>query len=93
MKMAARVIWGSLSLLRVLWCLLPQTGYIHPDEFFQSPEVMAGNPPCTANKAGAAVIFGGEGHARGMNEQAESKPLWDENWKWGMGIFLSFWKT
>uniref|UniRef100_A0A8C6RH35 Mannosyltransferase n=1 Tax=Nannospalax galili TaxID=1026970 RepID=A0A8C6RH35_NANGA len=41
MKMAARVIWGSLSLLRVLWCLLPQTGYIHPDEFFQSPEVMA----------------------------------------------------
>ncbi|CAH6792246.1 GPI mannosyltransferase 4 isoform X1 [Phodopus roborovskii] len=39
--MAARVIWGSLSLLRVLWCLLPQTGYIHPDEFFQSPEVMA----------------------------------------------------
>nr|XP_042115096.1 nuclear cap-binding protein subunit 2 isoform X1 [Peromyscus maniculatus bairdii]XP_042115098.1 nuclear cap-binding protein subunit 2 isoform X1 [Peromyscus maniculatus bairdii] len=40
--MAARVIWGSLGLLRVLWCLLPQTGYIHPDEFFQSPEVMAG---------------------------------------------------
>uniref|UniRef100_A0A8C5L568 Mannosyltransferase n=1 Tax=Jaculus jaculus TaxID=51337 RepID=A0A8C5L568_JACJA len=41
MKMAARVLWGSLSLFRVLWCLLPQTGYIHPDEFFQSPEVMA----------------------------------------------------
>ncbi|XP_069328854.1 GPI mannosyltransferase 4 [Eulemur rufifrons] len=40
-KMAARVLWGSLSLLRVLWCLLPQTGYVHPDEFFQSPEVMA----------------------------------------------------
>ncbi|XP_052596428.1 GPI mannosyltransferase 4 isoform X1 [Peromyscus californicus insignis] len=39
--MAARVIWVSLGLLRVLWCLLPQTGYIHPDEFFQSPEVMA----------------------------------------------------
>ncbi|XP_057621420.1 GPI mannosyltransferase 4 [Chionomys nivalis] len=39
--MAARVIWGSLGLLRVMWCLLPQTGYIHPDEFFQSPEVMA----------------------------------------------------
>ncbi|KAH0504428.1 GPI mannosyltransferase 4 [Microtus ochrogaster] len=39
--MAARVIWGSLGLLRVVWCLLPQTGYIHPDEFFQSPEVMA----------------------------------------------------
>uniref|UniRef100_A0A338P6F8 Phosphatidylinositol glycan anchor biosynthesis, class Z n=1 Tax=Mus musculus TaxID=10090 RepID=A0A338P6F8_MOUSE len=41
MMVAAQVIWGSFSLLRVLWCLLPQTGYIHPDEFFQSPEVMA----------------------------------------------------
>ncbi|XP_045707028.1 LOW QUALITY PROTEIN: GPI mannosyltransferase 4 [Phyllostomus hastatus] len=41
LKMASRVLWGSLSLLRLLWCLLPQTGYVHPDEFFQSPEVMA----------------------------------------------------
>ncbi|XP_006884349.1 PREDICTED: GPI mannosyltransferase 4 [Elephantulus edwardii] len=39
--MAAQVLWGGLCLLRVLWCLLPQTGYVHPDEFFQSPEVMA----------------------------------------------------
>ncbi|XP_057595677.1 GPI mannosyltransferase 4 [Hippopotamus amphibius kiboko] len=39
--MAARALWGGLSLLRLLWCLLPQTGYVHPDEFFQSPEVMA----------------------------------------------------
>ncbi|XP_071070805.1 GPI mannosyltransferase 4 [Dasypus novemcinctus] len=39
--MMARLLWGSLSLLRVVWCLLPQTGYVHPDEFFQSPEVMA----------------------------------------------------
>ncbi|XP_030186170.1 GPI mannosyltransferase 4 [Lynx canadensis] len=39
--MALRALWGSLSLLRLLWCLLPQTGYVHPDEFFQSPEVMA----------------------------------------------------
>ncbi|ELW50943.1 GPI mannosyltransferase 4 [Tupaia chinensis] len=38
--MTAR-LWGGLGLLRVLWCLLPQTGYVHPDEFFQSPEVMA----------------------------------------------------
>nr|XP_013015745.1 GPI mannosyltransferase 4 isoform X1 [Cavia porcellus]XP_013015746.1 GPI mannosyltransferase 4 isoform X1 [Cavia porcellus]XP_013015747.1 GPI mannosyltransferase 4 isoform X1 [Cavia porcellus]XP_013015748.1 GPI mannosyltransferase 4 isoform X1 [Cavia porcellus] len=37
----ARTFWGGLSVLRVLWCLLPQTGYVHPDEFFQSPEVMA----------------------------------------------------
>ncbi|XP_006869503.1 PREDICTED: GPI mannosyltransferase 4 [Chrysochloris asiatica] len=41
LKMAARALWGSLGLLRVVWCLLPQTGYVHPDEFFQSPEVMA----------------------------------------------------
>uniref|UniRef100_F7BM57 Mannosyltransferase n=1 Tax=Ornithorhynchus anatinus TaxID=9258 RepID=F7BM57_ORNAN len=40
-KMAARALWGGLSLLRIAWCLLPQTGYLHPDEFFQSPEVMA----------------------------------------------------
>ncbi|XP_016041178.1 GPI mannosyltransferase 4 [Erinaceus europaeus] len=39
--MGARVLWGSLGLLRLGWCLLPQTGYVHPDEFFQSPEVMA----------------------------------------------------
>ncbi|XP_049631931.1 GPI mannosyltransferase 4 [Suncus etruscus] len=39
--MEMRTLWGGLSLLRVLWCLLPQTGYIHPDEFFQNPEVMA----------------------------------------------------
>ncbi|XP_054430929.1 GPI mannosyltransferase 4 [Pteronotus mesoamericanus] len=39
--MASRVLWGGLGLLRLLWCLLPQTGYVHPDEFFQSPEVMA----------------------------------------------------
>ncbi|XP_040858504.1 GPI mannosyltransferase 4 [Ochotona curzoniae] len=36
-----QVLWRSLGLFRVLWCLLPQTGYVHPDEFFQSPEVMA----------------------------------------------------
>ncbi|XP_072474827.1 GPI mannosyltransferase 4 [Notamacropus eugenii] len=38
---AAQVLWGSLGLLRIAWCLLPQAGYLHPDEFFQSPEVMA----------------------------------------------------
>ncbi|KAM9034876.1 GPI mannosyltransferase 4 [Sarcophilus harrisii] len=38
---AAQVLWGALALLRIAWCLLPQTGYLHPDEFFQSPEVMA----------------------------------------------------
>ncbi|XP_078062402.1 GPI alpha-1,2-mannosyltransferase 4-like [Mustelus asterias] len=38
-----RMVWLALGLFRVLWCLAPQTGYIHPDEFFQSPEVVAGD--------------------------------------------------
>lgn len=32
-----------LAFVRVFLTLLPQTGYIHPDEFFQSTEVLAGN--------------------------------------------------
>ncbi|XP_066477166.1 GPI mannosyltransferase 4 [Tiliqua scincoides] len=40
--MASKMCWQVLSILRICWCLLPQTGYLHPDEFFQSPEVMAG---------------------------------------------------
>ncbi|XP_053246909.1 GPI mannosyltransferase 4 isoform X2 [Podarcis raffonei] len=38
-----KTFWRVLCMLRVGWCLLPQTGYLHPDEFFQSPEVMAGS--------------------------------------------------
>ncbi|XP_061490544.1 GPI mannosyltransferase 4 [Rhineura floridana] len=38
-----KTFWRVLCMLRVCWCLLPQTGYLHPDEFFQSPEVMAGS--------------------------------------------------
>lgn len=49
--MAARRLWALLAALRAGWCLLPQAGYLHPDEFFQSPEVMAGN---AAGGAGAA---------------------------------------
>ncbi|NXU47206.1 PIGZ mannosyltransferase, partial [Turnix velox] len=41
--MRARGLWALLAALRAGWCLLPQTGYLHPDEFFQSPEVMAGD--------------------------------------------------
>ncbi|XP_075720175.1 GPI alpha-1,2-mannosyltransferase 4 isoform X2 [Rhinoderma darwinii] len=37
------MLWGALSILRVMWCLAPQKGYLHPDEFFQSPEVIAGD--------------------------------------------------
>uniref|UniRef100_A0A8B9J2F5 Mannosyltransferase n=1 Tax=Amazona collaria TaxID=241587 RepID=A0A8B9J2F5_9PSIT len=36
-------LWALLAALRAGWCLLPQAGYLHPDEFFQSPEVMAGD--------------------------------------------------
>ncbi|NXN24090.1 PIGZ mannosyltransferase, partial [Nycticryphes semicollaris] len=41
--MWARGLWTLLAALRACWCLLPQAGYLHPDEFFQSPEVMAGD--------------------------------------------------
>lgn len=37
------IIWISSLIFRLLWALIPQTGYIHPDEFFQSPEVVAGD--------------------------------------------------
>lgn len=40
--MVARALWALLAALRAGWCLLPQSGYLHPDEFFQAPEVMAG---------------------------------------------------
>ncbi|XP_062611081.1 GPI mannosyltransferase 4-like [Saccostrea cucullata] len=36
-------IWLSLVLLRFSLVFLPQQGYIHPDEFFQSTEVVAGD--------------------------------------------------
>ncbi|KAJ7395541.1 hypothetical protein BTVI_154119 [Pitangus sulphuratus] len=39
--MGARALWALLAALRAGWCLLPQSGYVHPDEFFQAPEVMA----------------------------------------------------
>ncbi|KAM9007875.1 GPI mannosyltransferase 4 [Ara ararauna] len=41
--MGAKELWALLAALRAGWCLLPQAGYLHPDEFFQSPEVMAGD--------------------------------------------------
>ncbi|NXP45422.1 PIGZ mannosyltransferase, partial [Heliornis fulica] len=41
--MGARRLWALLAALRAGWCLLPQAGYLHPDEFFQSTEVMAGD--------------------------------------------------
>ncbi|XP_014665306.1 PREDICTED: GPI mannosyltransferase 4-like [Priapulus caudatus] len=37
------LLWIGLVALRLGWTFLPQTGYIHPDEFFQSTEVVAGD--------------------------------------------------
>lgn len=34
--------YWALASLRILLVFVPQTGYIHPDEFFQSTEVFAG---------------------------------------------------
>ena len=31
-----------LCFVRIVLTLLPQTGYIHPDEYFQSTEILAG---------------------------------------------------
>nr|XP_002125899.1 GPI mannosyltransferase 4-like isoform X1 [Ciona intestinalis]XP_009862198.1 GPI mannosyltransferase 4-like isoform X2 [Ciona intestinalis] len=38
-----KMIWMHCAALRYMLCILPQTGYIFPDEFFQSPEIMAGD--------------------------------------------------
>lgn len=35
--------WHVLITLRLLWTVAPQNGYIHPDEFFQTVEIVAGN--------------------------------------------------
>lgn len=35
-------IYVVLVILRVCLVFLPQTGYIHPDEFFQSVEIATG---------------------------------------------------
>ncbi|XP_011311140.1 GPI mannosyltransferase 4 [Fopius arisanus] len=37
------ILYWILAGLRVVLTLVPQTGYIHPDEFFQSVEVIAGD--------------------------------------------------
>lgn len=38
-------VYAWLAFLRVFLTLLPQNGYVHPDEFFQSVEVLSGNFP------------------------------------------------
>ncbi|CAG5102382.1 Similar to PIG-Z: GPI mannosyltransferase 4 (Drosophila melanogaster) [Cotesia congregata] len=37
------IVYWILAGIRILLTLLPQTGYIHPDEYFQSIEVIAGD--------------------------------------------------
>lgn len=34
--------YWCLAFLRIILVCIPQTGYIHPDEYFQSVEVFAG---------------------------------------------------
>jgi phosphatidylinositol glycan class Z len=34
------IIWILLALLRLLWTLIGQNGYIHPDEYFQSIQIV-----------------------------------------------------
>ena len=35
-------MWISVVCLRVVWTAMGQLGYIHPDEFFQSSEIVGG---------------------------------------------------
>ncbi|XP_063240991.1 GPI mannosyltransferase 4 [Bacillus rossius redtenbacheri] len=42
-KIVGLVSFWILASLRIILTLLPQSGYIHPDEFFQSVEVVAGD--------------------------------------------------
>lgn len=36
-------IYMYLAAMRIILVLLPQIGYIHPDEYFQSLEILTGN--------------------------------------------------
>lgn len=37
-----QLIYCLLASIRLILTVVPQPGYIHPDEFFQSPEIIAG---------------------------------------------------
>uniref|UniRef100_A0A6G1S3Y2 Mannosyltransferase n=1 Tax=Aceria tosichella TaxID=561515 RepID=A0A6G1S3Y2_9ACAR len=37
-----KIVPFLLAILRILLCLCPQTGYLHPDEFFQSSDISGG---------------------------------------------------
>ena len=37
------LVWLIAVLFRLAWVCVPQTGYIHPDEFFQATEITAGD--------------------------------------------------
>lgn len=37
------IIYAGLACTRIFLALAPQTGYIHPDEYFQSLEVVLGS--------------------------------------------------
>lgn len=41
-KYELKIIPVLLAILRVCLCIWPQHGYLHPDEFFQSPDIVVG---------------------------------------------------
>lgn len=41
-----RAIYIYLAVMRIILVLLPQIGYIHPDEYFQAIEVLTGRERC-----------------------------------------------
>lgn len=42
-KHEPRIVPILLTLFRIAICFFPQTGYLHPDEFFQSTDIVAAN--------------------------------------------------
>ena len=57
-----RSVWLFSCAVRVVWTLYGQNGYIHPDEFFQGPEVVAGDVLDLKVDFGFIVISSGDVH-------------------------------
>lgn len=53
-------IWLSLVFVRFCLVFLPQQGYIHPDEFFQSTEIVAGIIVVTEIMGECRIVITGE---------------------------------
>lgn len=44
-------IYLLFAVIRILVTIMPQPGYVHPDEYFQSIDVLLGNQDCWYNFA------------------------------------------